>query len=498
LAGFDVTDALTQIMSLRGLEKEFVIETLKESILAGVKKKFGTADNLEVDVDVVTGEITVRRKMKVVEKVEDKDLEFDLEKAKSLGYEGDVGGEFVETIPLEEFGRSAIMVAKQIMFQRVREAERERIYEGFSERIGDIVTGTVQQVDKRGVIVNLGRTEAIMPLREQIYTERVRQGQTIRAYILDVRRTSKGPQVILSRTHPDFLKKLFHFEVPEVYEGVVQIKSVARESGDRSKVAVYSKDDKIDPVGACVGVKGSRVQAVVRELNGEKIDVVQWSSDRSLFVSRSLSPAKVLKCVLSEMRGSARVVIADDQYSLAIGRGGQNARLAAKLTGLKIDILSESQYREQLERDKESLVMLAKTRGISPKMIDRLILGGFSSASDIAQSNEKELTSIKGIGGKTAAKIRQAAADIDEEMRRRAEEETRKKEEARLAEEQAQAESEDEQEEEEEEEKEGETTSEVPEETNPEPVEGQRPEPVEGEVAGTEEPSDEEPVETGS
>ncbi|MFQ5906745.1 MAG: transcription termination factor NusA, partial [bacterium] len=340
------------------------------------------------------------------------------------------------------------------------------IYEGFSERIGDIVTGTVQQVDRRGVIVNLGRTEAIMPLREQIYTERIRQGQTIRAFILDVRRTSRGPQVILSRTHPDFLKKLFHFEVPEVYEAVVQIKSVAREPGDRSKIAVYSKDDKIDPVGACVGVKGSRVQAVVRELNGEKIDVVQWSSDTSLFVSRSLSPAKVLKCVLSEKRGRARVVIGDDQYSLAIGRGGQNARLAAKLTGLKIDILSESQYKEQLERDKESLIMLAKTHGVSPKMIDRLILAGFTSASDIAQSNEKELISIKGIGERTAAKILEASARIDEEIKRRAEEEAKKEEEARM--------------ELEEEEKKGEAIS----------------EPVEEEPADAEETSDEKPTET--
>lgn len=471
MAGFDVTDALSQIMSLRGLDREFVIQTLKESILAGVRKKYGKAENLEVDVDETTGEITVRRTRKVVEEAEDEDLEVDLEKAKSLGYDGEVDGELVEVIPLEEFGRSAIMVAKQIMFQRVREAEREKVYAGFSERIGEIVTGTVQQVDKRGVIVNLGRTEAIMPLREQIYTERIRQGQTIRAYILDVRRTSKGPQVILSRTHPDFLKKLFQFEVPEVYEGVVQIKSVAREPGDRSKIAVYSKDDKIDPVGACVGVKGSRVQAVVRELNGEKIDVVQWSSDMSLFVGRSLSPAKVLKCVLSERGGGARVVIVDDQYSLAIGRGGQNARLAAKLTGLKIDILSESQYREQLERDKESLAMLGQTRGVSPKMIDRLILAGFSSASDIVRSGEKELTSIKGIGKKTAAKILEIAQKIDEEMKRRAEEEAKKEAEARLAERKAALESRtqeteeaEEGEEEEEEEQEGEEEEETVEE----------------------------------
>jgi len=524
LAGFDVTDALSQIISLRGLDREFVVETLKESILAGVRKKYGKGENLEVNVDESTGEITVKRTRKVVEEVEDEDLELDLEKAKSLGYDGEMGGELVEDIPLEDFGRSAIMVAKQIMFQRVREAEREKVYIGFSERIGEIVTGTVQQVDKRGVIVNLGRTEAIMPLREQIYTERIRQGQTIRAYILDVRRTSKGPQVILSRTHPDFLKKLFHFEVPEVYEGVVQIKSVARESGDRSKIAVYSKDDKIDPVGACVGVKGSRVQAVVRELNGEKIDVVQWSSEMSLFVGRSLSPAKVMKCVLSERGGSARVVIVDDQYSLAIGRGGQNARLAAKLTGLKIDILSESQYREQLDRDKESLAMLAKTRGVSAKMIDRLILAGFSSAADIAKSSEKEITSIKGIGKKTAAKILEDAQEIDEEMKRKAEEAARKEAEARLAErkvaleakkqeeeeekrakegEQAEETEEEEEEQEEEEvEKEqkeegAEETEEVEEEESPSTAEGNEVESEEEKPIETGETSEEKPVESG-
>ncbi len=402
-------EALTQIARERGLDKEFVISALKESLLTGARRKFGKVETLDVVIDEDRGGIKIFQEKVVVEEVEDSSGEISLKGAKKVRKNAKIGETVRVELPFGDFGRNAVLVAKQMMYQKVREAEREHIYSDLSEKIGEIVTGAVQQVDRRGVIVNLGRAEGIIPPKEQIPTEYYRQGNNVRAYLVDVKLTPRGPSVLLSRTHPNFLQKLLTFEVPEVYEGIVEIKAVAREPGDRSKVAVYSHDEKIDPVGACVGVKGSRVQTVVRELNNEKIDIIQWSQDPLVFISRALSPAKATKSLM-ENEEKVTVVIPDDQLSLAIGKGGQNARLAFKLTGWKIDIISETEYKERLEEKEKSKISIEDLPHLTQKVKDKLIQAGYRTAWDLSQSEPKDLRTIPGIGEKTAAKIVRAVS----------------------------------------------------------------------------------------
>ncbi|MCH7760361.1 transcription termination factor NusA [candidate division TA06 bacterium] len=397
---FPISDLVTQIVSERGLAREFVIETLKESLLAGVKKRYGTTENVTVEIEENRGTIQIFRNRKVVEKVENPELEIDILKAREIKPQAEIGEEISDELSLEEFSRTAIILAKQILNQKVREAERERVYTDFSKRTGEVITGTIHQVDHRGVLVSLGKSEGLLPPREQIPSERYRQGSPLRALIFEVKKTTKGPQVILSRSHPDFLKRLFEFEVPEVHEGIVTLRAVAREPGDRAKIAVSSIDDKIDPVGACVGVKGSRVQTIVRELNNEKIDVIQYSSDQGVFLTRALSPAKVSKCIVEGEKASA--VIPDDQLSLAIGKGGQNARLASRLTNLQIDIIRESEYKKR-----EAEIPLLEVTGLTPRMVEILAKGGFQSAQDVEKSSEEDLLSIPGVGPKSLEKIKE-------------------------------------------------------------------------------------------
>jgi N utilization substance protein A len=410
----ELIEAITQIVREKGLDKQFVFESLKASLIAGARKRYGRVENFDVEIDEKTGEITLLLEKSVVEKVDDPDSQIELEEASKIDPDAEIGGIATVGIGLEDFGRTAILVAKQIMHQRVREAEREIIYTEFSDRIGEIISGTVQQVDSRGVVLNLGRTEAVMPLREQIHTEYYRQGNTVRGLIVDVRRTTKGPQVIMSRTHPDFLRKLFQLEVPEIYEGVVEIKAVAREAGERSKIAVSSKDEKIDPVGACVGVKGSRVQAIVRELTGEKIDVIQWSSDLTVFVNRAVSPAKVTRSVFDEENNRVTIIIPEDQLSLAIGRGGQNARLAAKLTGWRIDIKSEAEYAKELERERKAKIPLDEVDALPPSMRKRLLEAGYETADDVRKADPADLLAIPQVGPKRLEKILQIVEEAFE------------------------------------------------------------------------------------
>jgi N utilization substance protein A len=294
----------------------------------------------------------------------------------------------------------------------VREAERDRIFGEFEDRIGEIVTGGVQQIDRGNIIVNIGRTEAILLQREQIPREQFRQGNSIKAYIIDVSKTSKGPPVVLSRNNPEFLRKLFEVEVPEVKEGIVEIKAVARDPGSRSKIAVHSNDDKVDAVGACVGMKGSRVQSVVRELGGERIDVVLWSEGPVEFVTRALSPAQVILAEMDADQIKVTVVVADDQLSLAIGRGGQNARLAARLTNLKIDLINESQYAERQEFKETPTVPIADIEGLGQKTRERLEGAGYETADQVAAATLDDLTAINGIGAKMAAKVIAAAQGL--------------------------------------------------------------------------------------
>jgi len=296
--------------------------------------------------------------------------------------------------------------------QRVREAEREQIYGDFQDRIGDIITGDVQQIERGGIVVNLGRTEGLLPAREQIRRERYRQGDRIRAYLLSVERTTKGPQIILSRTHPNFLKKLFKMEVPEIYDGVVEIMTIAREAGGRSKVAVVSHDERVDPVGACVGVKGSRIQTIVRELAGEKIDIVPWNLDPSVLVSRALNPAKVSKAIVNESDHAVKVVVPDDQLSLAIGKGGQNARLAAKLTGWKIDIVGETEHSRELDINLAQRVQVGELPGVGPKLATSLSEAGYRHVQDLDGVDTEEILRVPGVGSKTAERISIAVAAV--------------------------------------------------------------------------------------
>jgi len=340
---FELIGALNELEKEKGINAEVIIEAIEAALVSAYKKNFGTQSNMRVAIDRGTGDIKVFSRKTVVEEVHNPREEMALSEArrKDPRYEpGDVVE--VEVTP-KEFGRIAAQTAKQVVVQRLREAERDMIYDEYANREGDIVTGVVQRQEGKNVFIDLGKTEAILSLNEQIPGENYRTGERIKVYVIDVKKTTKGPQILVSRTHPGLLKRLFELEVPEIHDGTVELKSVAREPGARSKIAVHSRNENVDPVGSCVGPKGLRVQAVVNELRGEKIDIVKWSADPGKFIANSLSPAKVVSVEINNDEKMAKVIVPDYQLSLAIGKEGQNARLAAKLTGWKIDIKSESQ-----------------------------------------------------------------------------------------------------------------------------------------------------------
>ncbi|MHB1420198.1 MAG: transcription termination factor NusA [Bacillota bacterium] len=340
----DFIQAIQDLEGERGIASEVLLEAIEAALISAYKKNFGSLQNVRVQVDRTSGEIKVFARKEVVEEVSDPRAEVSLESArdKNPGYEL---GDIIESeVTPRDFGRIAAQTAKQVVVQRIREAERSIIYEEYVNREGDIVTGIVQRQEMKNVYIDLGKAEAVLLPSEQANGEVFKHGDRVKTFIIEVKKTTKGPQIIVSRTHPGLLKRLFELEVPEIHDGIVEIKSVAREAGSRSKIAVYSRDDKIDPVGACVGPKGMRVQTVVHELRDEKIDIVKWSNDRASYIANALSPAKVLSVDVDDTTKVARVVVPDYQLSLAIGKEGQNARLAAKLTGWKIDIKSESQY----------------------------------------------------------------------------------------------------------------------------------------------------------
>ncbi|NMB20504.1 MAG: transcription termination/antitermination protein NusA [Firmicutes bacterium] len=337
--------ALTELEKERGISKELLLEAIETAIISAYKKNYGanSSASARVELNDKTGEIHVYSRRLVVPEVQDDTLEISLEDAKALDANYELDDIIEQEVTPADFGRIAAQTAKQVVIQKIREAERSIVYDVYSNREGDVVTGTVQRADQRQVIVDLGDVEAVLPLSEQIPGERYEHHMRLRFYINEVRQSSKGPQVFLSRTHPGLLRALFEFEVPEIQSGEVEIKSVAREAGNRSKIAVYSRDPNIDPVGACVGARGSRVQAVVAELGNERIDIVEWRSDLEEYIKNALSPAKVLYAIINESGKVAHTVVPNDQLSLAIGKEGQNARLAARLTGWRIDIKSEEQ-----------------------------------------------------------------------------------------------------------------------------------------------------------
>lgn len=342
----DLLDALTALEEQKGISRDVLIEAIEAALVTAYKRNFNQAQNVRVDLNLDTGSMIVYSRKDVVEEVEDDRLEISLEDAKMINPVYEVGDVLEQEVTPRNFGRIAAQTAKQVVTQRVREAERGRIYEEYVDSIDDIMVGTIERQDQRNIYVSLGKVEAALPVNEQIQGELYKPQSKIRVYITKVERTTKGPQIIVSRTHPGLLRRLFEMEVPEIYDGTVEIKSIAREAGDRSKISVYAHNEEVDPVGSCVGAKGARVQTIVNELNGEKIDIVEWSEDPVVFVANALSPSKVLDVQVNEEEKSTTVVVPDYQLSLAIGKRGQNARLAAKLTGWKIDIKSETDARE--------------------------------------------------------------------------------------------------------------------------------------------------------
>ncbi|MBK36255.1 MAG: transcription termination/antitermination protein NusA [Gemmatimonadetes bacterium] len=432
---YEIIEALRQIAQEKNVSRDLVIETLEIGLISAAKKRFNTGDNVEVEIDQASGTIRVLAEKDVVAdgKLEDPGLEIDLTDAQEIDPDATSGGKIKEELPFADFGRNAIQTAKQILVQRVREAERERIFEDYQGRVGEIISGTVQQISRGDVLVNMGRTEAIVPLKEQIRKERYRQGDPIRAILVNVLRTSKGPQVVLSRTHPNLLVKLFQVEVPEIYEGVIEIKAVSREPGERAKIAVHSNDPRIDPVGACVGMKGSRVQAVVRELSNERIDIVPWTDDEAIFLSRALSPAQIKRVVVDRRNKQMAAIVDDDQLSLAIGKSGQNARLASQLTGWKVDILTESRHAEIQAEKEATIVRLADVEGIGKVMRDRLQEYGVQTANDLIEVPLDRLTTVPGLGEATASKIQEASRELVETEVEAYREEVRIKQEAEEA-----------------------------------------------------------------
>lgn len=344
-------EALKELEKEKGISVDVLLEAIEAALLSAYKRNFGSLQNARVHINRDTGDFNVYSQRTVTDQVEDPRQEISLEDANKIDPRYTIGDVVESEVTPRNFGRIAAQTAKQVVVQRIREAERNIIYEEFADREGDIISGVVQRIEQKNVFIELGRTEAILVPSEQMSGEDYVQGDRIKAYIIEVRKTTKGPQILVSRTHPGLLKRLFELEVPELQEGVVELKAVAREAGYRSKIAVYSRDENVDPVGACVGPKGMRVQAIVNELNGEKIDIIKWDPDSSRFVASSLSPAKVVAVEVWEEEKVARVIVPDYQLSLAIGKEGQNARLAAKLTGWKIDIKSETQMQEMFPEE---------------------------------------------------------------------------------------------------------------------------------------------------
>lgn len=357
----ELITVIDQIGREKGIDKARIIGAVESALQTAAKKRFGQGENIQVQMDTKTGEISVISLRTIVETVTNPKAEVSLNEARRIDTEAEIGDEIGSLIEMDELGRIAAQTAKQVICQKVREAEWEAVLKEYSTRQGDLINGIIMGQERRNYLVDLGKTEAVLPASEQIPRETYRRGDRIKAYLLEVRKTPKDVQVILSRTYPQFVSKLFEVEVPEISEKIVEIKGVVREPGDRTKIAVSSRDKAVDPVGACVGIKGSRVQAVVRELRGEKIDIIAWTSDPRVFIAEALNPASIEKVGIDEEKKSALVVVADSQLSLAIGKNGQNVRLAAKLTGWKIDIISATEYeKEKVERDREIKAALAE------------------------------------------------------------------------------------------------------------------------------------------
>ena len=418
----DINRVVEQVSRDKGIDREVLIRALEEALKSAARKKFGSKMDIEVQYNTDSGEIEVFQFKDVAEEVTEPALEISLEEGRKLDPECEIGDSLGTKMDTSTFGRIAAQSAKQVIIQKMKDAEKDAVYASFIDRRGDIINGIVQRIDRGDIIVNLGHTEGIVHVREQVPKETYRRGDRIRAYILDVLQESRGPQIILSRTHPNFLIHLFRTEVPEISEGIVNIMGAAREPGIRAKFAVASNNSDIDPVGACVGMKGSRVQNVVQELRGEKIDIIPWHLDPAKFVCNALAPAEISRVIIDVTNKSMEVIVPDEFLSIAIGKKGQNVRLASKLTGWHLDVKSETRYSKAMQSGYDSLVALP---GIGISMADALYELGFYSAEEVSNAAPEDLIQVRGIGEEKARKLIAAAQtavveaeqaeDIDEE-----------------------------------------------------------------------------------
>jgi N utilization substance protein A len=404
---------IEQLGREKGIDKEVLFEALETALLSASRKSLGPGDNVRIHIDRKTGDFRIYQRKQVVDEVTDPEAQIALADAKALNPEAELGVELelLQDKPLQDLGRIAAQTAKQVILQKVRDAEREGIYSEFVGKEGQILRGVVHRIEKRNVILEVGKAEAILPEREQIPGERYNPGDRVRAYVLEVRRTAKGPQISLSRTHPGYLARLFETEIPEIQEGIVIVKATAREAGERAKVAVASTKRDVDPIGACVGLRGTRIQVISRELRGEKIDIIEWSNDPASFVARALSPAKVSSVTIAEepaegelptdTQTAALVVVPDNQLSLAIGKKGQNARLAAKLTGMRIDIKSESEVeaeRAEAEHAEAARAALSTLTGVTPEAFQALVETGLVSPRAVVAAGRERLATLPAVG----------------------------------------------------------------------------------------------------
>ncbi len=400
----DIAEAISELTKEKKIDRDHLAEILEGVMLSMIKKKFGTTDNFDVFVNLDKGEIEIYQSKTIVEDVTDETTEIDLETARETEPDLELGDEFVELVDPRRFGRRLIASAKQNLSQRLRDLEKESLFEEYQGRIGEIIIGDIRQINRNEIFINIDKTEVILPKEEQIQNERYRRGESIRAMVKEVRRSSRGPEIVVSRNDPQFLVRLLELEVPEIYDGIIEVKGVAREAGERAKIAVYSNDKRIDAVGACVGMKGIRIQAIVKELNNEKIDVINWSSDAQVFISRALSPAKPSYIILDKEAKTAVAIIPDEQISLAIGRGGVNRRLASQLTGYEIETIKESDYQNMMSRAKEELSE-EQLKGVGKSILKKLKEVGYETPEDLLRAGVNKLVEIPGIGQKTAEKI---------------------------------------------------------------------------------------------
>ena len=407
---------IEQVSKEKGIDRGLVVEAVEEAMKSAARKTYGLNLNVEAKFNDETGEVDIYEIKTVVDSIEDAENEITLDEAREIDPESQIGDELLSAIDTAPFGRIAAQAAKQNIVQKVRDYERAMIYDEFKEHEGTIQSGIVMRFERRNLIVQLRpNVDAILPEREQIPRERYRQGDRIRALIVDVSESTRGPQIVLSRTSPELVRALFKQEVPEVYEGIVEIKEVVREPGGRAKISVVSHDSDVDPVGACVGMRGSRVQAVVQELRGERIDIVPWTPDETEFVCRALSPAKVSRIVIDEEVHAMEVIVPDDQLSLAIGRKGQNVRLAGKLTGWKLDVHSDTDYEKRL---RDSRLSLQRIEGLGDLRAELLLADGYKSAGDLATSEIDEVAAVLECEADEARTI-VAAAAVAETIERR-------------------------------------------------------------------------------